>query len=816
MPQTLGVFRLSGSRIGTVLVPAIDRQPIALTSSTQEPDVLLFEAPKGERAYATWHEVGEAPKYDLDPKERVLILSVSCSDLVGTINIVFEWLAGKDCISESRAKLRAAIKNRSFDVPERATSFRFFLEFAGSGSVGNLKAYVSSRFEVAVSIQPHARQTAAFRQCFTGEGTASVDENRVTIDGRSLASRTPLTLHSTIPAADAAEADHFVFLQFNCEDGRTPHLDVYLNDTDQENQPRLVKARRNNKLLAMFLRAGDNKWRSCNICVTLGEGASFSDVQLDFFYLDAEDSPPSDKAANSITFNRCASSILKNFYDTDAERGSIFQQSSSLVEIMQGLEQIAASEFRELYRQKLAEVSYAANAMHMIESQSSDHGVEESEVVSRFGQFLVLPPRTSARGRLSTSVSSSADDNNHIAYGSHSALPHYSHGYSIRTHSIARSMRKAGWGMTVFTRRGFPDDLASVSQAVFTQSQHYEGAQYVTSRAHPLHTVSARDLSGVKVDTTYLVDQLSAFKPRLIHGASNWRTGLSAVASARHLSLPSVYEVRGLWHLTEAAKNPGFEKTVEFEDREALEIMTCQAADRLVTLTAALRDYLAELGIDPEKIDVLPNAVDVHKFEQREADALLKRRLGLHGKTIVGFIGSIVHYEGVQLVLEALTRLPSNIQKEVGVLIVGSGTYLRDLKRIASMLNVEENVVFTGRVPFDDVSRYYSIIDIAPFPRLPLKVCELVSPLKPFEAMAMGKAVLASNVASHMEFVVEGQNALSFQKGDIDDLAAKLEAFVVDVDMRKRIASAGRDWVLANRTWSQGAEILSTIYKTLI
>ena len=124
--------------------------------------------------------------------------------------------------------------------------------------------------------------------------------------------------------------------------------------------------------------------------------------------------------------------------------------------------------------------------------------------------------------------------------------------------------------------------------------------------------------------------------------------------------------------------------------------------------------------------------------------------------------------------------------------------------------------MFTGRVPFDDVSRYYSIIDIAPFPRLPLKVCELVSPLKPFEAMAMGKAVLASNVASHMEFVVEGQNALSFQKGDIDDLAAKLEAFVVDVDMRKRIASAGRDWVLANRTWSQGAEILSTIYKTLI
>jgi PEP-CTERM/exosortase A-associated glycosyltransferase len=245
---------------------------------------------------------------------------------------------------------------------------------------------------------------------------------------------------------------------------------------------------------------------------------------------------------------------------------------------------------------------------------------------------------------------------------------------------------------------------------------------------------------------------------------------------------------------------------------ENLVLKQCKA---ITTICDGLRTEIIARGFNADKITVIPNAVDPLAFNaQTRIDAQLQQSLMLQNKTVIGFIGSFYHYEGLQLLLMAL---PAMLQKnsKIKLLLVGGGKENELLRKRVEELGLHNHVIFTGRIPHDQIHQYYSLIDIFIYPRLPMRLTELVTPLKPLEAMAQKKMVIASDVGGHRELIKDGYNGFLFKANDIDSLS---DTVLKVIDSRKQwpaIQSAGRQYVETERNWTNVTKQYFAIYKRL-
>jgi glycosyltransferase involved in cell wall biosynthesis len=392
------------------------------------------------------------------------------------------------------------------------------------------------------------------------------------------------------------------------------------------------------------------------------------------------------------------------------------------------------------------------------------------------------------------------------------SLPETSNGYATRSHGLLSGMIRSGWDVDAMTRPGFPYDLPNVKGPHHPVSVVVDDVPYHRTSSGRVAKEPIPDY--IKLYGNAVVRRAQTERPFVIHGASNYVNGLAAVAAARRLGIPSVYEVRGLWEVTRASRNPGWEDSDRYRLMKRLETDAACAADVVLTITGALKDELVSRGVEESKISIVPNGVDVSRFNPIPRDPELVRQLGLADKVVIGYVGSVLDYEGIGLLVEAAELLGSR-RSDFRVLIVGDGAEREQFERLAVARGVRDIVLFTGRVPHHEVERYYSVIDVAPFPRLPLPVCEMVSPLKPFEAMAMGKAVIASDVKALAEIVDDGVTGLLHTKGDALDLARKLELVLDNRGLAFTLGEAGRKWVKAERDWTVISERISEAYLSL-
>jgi PEP-CTERM/exosortase A-associated glycosyltransferase len=400
----------------------------------------------------------------------------------------------------------------------------------------------------------------------------------------------------------------------------------------------------------------------------------------------------------------------------------------------------------------------------------------------------------------------------------HNSLPHDSSGYATRSHGILQSLRAAGMNVRAYTRFGYPWDSARRKKIVpmpdFADQDEVDGITY-----HRLRTLDT-GWGQVSLDryleayTDELERVIQRERPGIIHAASNFMVGLPSVAAARRLGLPVIYEVRGMWEVTRASRETGWKNTEHYDAYVRLETEAANGADAVITLTEALKAELVERGVPAAKITVVPNSVDPGLFTATPRDRDLERALGFAGKRVVGYIGSFTGYEGLDDLLHAASVVLDR-GVDLRVLLVGDGAEMPRLRELVAELELGEQVVLTGRVPFADVQRYYSLIDIAAFPRKPLPVTEMVSPMKPFEAMATEKAILVSSVGALAEIVEDGKTGMIFQKGDIDSLADVLERMVRDPDLCRRLGENARAWVEANRSWERAAATIVALYRAV-
>ena len=403
-----------------------------------------------------------------------------------------------------------------------------------------------------------------------------------------------------------------------------------------------------------------------------------------------------------------------------------------------------------------------------------------------------------------------------LLYAVHMRGPYIVNGYVSRTHTILKVLRKLGYEPEAVTRLGFPNDLARFRRERIPLRERIEGTDFLAlpddAGGQLLRPVD--ELIRAYADAlAKLACERRAFA---IHAASNYVNGLAAIIAARRLGISSIYEVRGIWEITQASHDRTYQYTRKFELQRRLENLAVQSADRVITISEPLKEFVISQGADPENTFVVPNGVDVTAFAPTRRNEDLARKVGLgKDEIIIGYIGSIVRYEGLDLLLRAVAGLPADMRHNMRVLIVGDGAALPRLKELAGDLGIDDLCVFPGRVPREEVKHWYSLIDITPFPRLSLPVTELVPPLKPYEALAMGKAVIVSSVKALASEIDNGRTGFVFEKNDVNDLASKLSLLVEDSHLRKKLSREGREWVVRERSIEALGRHMERVYSSL-
>ena len=397
------------------------------------------------------------------------------------------------------------------------------------------------------------------------------------------------------------------------------------------------------------------------------------------------------------------------------------------------------------------------------------------------------------------------------------SLPHRSGGYATRSHGILTSLQGLGWDVLAATRLGFPYDFWGQGDKRIVEEQDVVDTMTYRRLLEPgEREYATTPMAGYIERFARRVEEVATeHRAGLIHASSFQNNGLAGLRAARRLGIPFVYEMRGLEDLMKISRNPEFGETDAHRYMTGLELHVVQHADLTFVITEALREEMIRRGGPADRIAVLPNGVHTAQFEPRQPDEDLIDELGLRGRTVIGYAGGIVDYEGLDLLLQAAAEL-KRTRDDFAVIIVGDGHFEGRLHRMARDLDVLDVVTFTGRVPHEEVARYLSIFQITPFPRLPLPVCELISPIKPFESMAMGKACIASSVAALTEIVEPDVRGLVFEKGDAEDFARQIARYLDDPELRERMGRQAREWVLSERDWSDVTTIVDEAYHRLL
>ncbi|MGL5859015.1 MAG: glycosyltransferase family 4 protein [Angustibacter sp.] len=397
------------------------------------------------------------------------------------------------------------------------------------------------------------------------------------------------------------------------------------------------------------------------------------------------------------------------------------------------------------------------------------------------------------------------------------SLPVRSGGYATRSHGVLTGLTARGWQIEAVTRLGFPYDRWDPKDVrEVPVSDVVDGITY-----HRLLNPGQREYP--KFPLAEYVEQMAGrvakiatgHRAQLIHASSFYVTGLSGASAAKRLGIPFIYEMRGLEELMKVSRNAAFADTERNQFLRYVEEEVCRQADAVLVITRALRDEMADRGIPAERMRILPNGVHADQFSQQARDRELERELAVEGVPVIGYAGGLVDYEGLDLLVEAAALMKQS-GESFRVLIIGDGPRERALIDLVDDARIGDVVTFVGRVPHHEIPKYLSLFDVAAFPRLPLPVCELISPMKPFEAMAASIPVVVSDVAALTEIISDGATGLVFAKGDADDLAAKLRQLLRDGQLRNRLGEAGAAWVRSERDWSVLTKIADETYSEVL
>ena len=385
--------------------------------------------------------------------------------------------------------------------------------------------------------------------------------------------------------------------------------------------------------------------------------------------------------------------------------------------------------------------------------------------------------------------------------------PHFS-GYVFRTSYILKYQKECGIEPVVVTSPKHGNVKESIEEidsiTVYRTAQNGFGDIPFIREIRLMNTLQKKIEEVIKLE-----------KPDIIHAHSPSLNGISALRAGRKFGIPVVYEVRALWE--DAAVDYGTFKdgSLKYRVSRFIETNLFKKVDALFTICGGLKGEMISRGISDDKITVIPNCVDTGFFSTCEYDEEIAERFNLRGKTVFGFIGSFYNYEGIDLLIDSYLKM---LQKKnsARLFLVGDGPGKNALRSKVEKAGLTGHVIFTGKVPHEDIKKYYSVIDVLVYPRKKIRLTEIVTPLKPLEAMAMGKVVVGSNVGGIRELISHDKDGFLFEAGDVEGLSRLLVELSMNKENLKAFSLAAIETVQKRHNWESAVKGYLSVYERLI
>ena len=388
-------------------------------------------------------------------------------------------------------------------------------------------------------------------------------------------------------------------------------------------------------------------------------------------------------------------------------------------------------------------------------------------------------------------------------------------GYTFRSRSILKQQHELGLETCHVTSPKHGNDQAEIEEVDGLKFYRSAPTSGLMSKLPVLN-----HMANIAPMVKRILEVIEIEKPDVIHAHSPALNGLAALKAGRKSGLPVVYEIRAFWE--DAAVDHGTckEDDLRYRLTRKMENYVVKNASAVTTICQGLRGDLISRGFDENKFTVIANAVNIEQFnvitpQDKAKNADLADSLQLTDCDVLGFLGSFYAYEGIDLAIAAMpTVLAKNPRARL--LLVGGGPQEQNLKQQVILLGLEGKVIFTGRVPHSEVGKYYSLVDLLVYPRKAMRLTNLVTPLKPLEAMAQGKPVLASDVGGHKELISDNETGFLFKAGDSVELAERLLELLADKNQLTSVLSNGRNYVENVRNWRNSVSNYLPLYKKLI
>ncbi|QXQ08988.1 glycosyltransferase family 4 protein [Paeniglutamicibacter sp. Y32M11] len=395
----------------------------------------------------------------------------------------------------------------------------------------------------------------------------------------------------------------------------------------------------------------------------------------------------------------------------------------------------------------------------------------------------------------------------HVLYVATNSLPYTSSGYTQRTHSLLKALQAQGVRVSAATRLGYP---VNVGNMMAGPRQEVDGVTY----RRLLPAKQRFDVTGrIQQQTLLLAGLVEELQPTILHTTTDFTNALAVRAVAKAYSLPWVYEVRGqladTWASTRPKSAGSSRRYKLFRKREG---ENAKAATAVVTLGEAMRKNLMEAGVAPERIQVLPNGVGGMFLNEPMDRTRARQEVNLDpALSYVGTISSLVHYEGLELLVRLVARM-KDTHPHLRLLVVGDGIEREPLIELSKKLGIAHKCIFTGRVPRERAHVYHAALDVFMVPRRDLAVTRDVTPLKPVEAMACGVPVMASDLPALSELISHGKTGVLVPAEELEAWVETLSELLANSDRRLEIGAAAREFVLQERTWERSSAVLKQIY----
>lgn len=400
------------------------------------------------------------------------------------------------------------------------------------------------------------------------------------------------------------------------------------------------------------------------------------------------------------------------------------------------------------------------------------------------------------------------------------SLPLHS-GYTFRTRAILKAQTALGLEVRSVTGPRYNTVEAQDTDQItgeITPEEH-DGLLFYRSKGKPTGAPGLREWREIGLFADGIERVVQQWRPDVIHAHSPVLCGQAALRVARRHGIPLVYEIRAFWEDAAVGNGTGTDTSIKYRLTRMLESHVVRKADAIVTICEGLRQDLVERGTPETKITIMPNGVDLSLFgAPLERDAEFARELGFEGPNgpcpVIGFIGSFYDYEGLDDLIEAMPRLIQR-QPDARLLLVGGGPREDALRAQAAASPAADAIHFVGRVPHHEVDKYYALCDVMAYPRKHSRLTDLVTPLKPLEAMAQGKLVAASDVGGHRELVTDGQTGVLFTPDSPDACADALARLLEQRESWDRYRIAGHKHVETKHDWAENARRYPLIYQML-